>query len=43
MPLPVASTPTMSAPFVRFCPSFLLLPAMGNQAAFQNTSAQNAR
>jgi hypothetical protein len=35
--------PKMSAPFVRSCPSSLLLPAIGNQAAFQNNSAQNAR
>jgi hypothetical protein len=27
-------TPKMSAPFVRSCPFFLLLPAVGNQAAF---------
>jgi hypothetical protein len=33
----------MRAPFVRSCPSFLLLPAIGNQAAFQNNSAHFAR
>ena len=39
-------TPTMSAPSVRSCLSFLLPPAagpLGNQAAFQNNTAHFAR